>query len=150
MFVRFPYEAAIKLTRMHSSRMRTTCFSGFLSCTHTPPTCVPPGMHPSPWHACPLPLTPPATNVPYHACPLACTLPLACMPPATHTPCHKCPLPCVPPGMHPSPWHACPLPLTPPATNVPYHACPLPLMPPLWTDRHLWKHYLAPNLVCGQ
>ena len=20
---------------------------------------------------------------------------------------------------------------------------------PLWTDKHLWKHYLAPNFVCG-
>ena len=22
--------------------------------------------------------------------------------------------------------------------------------PPMWTDGHLWKHYLAPNFVCGR
>ena len=40
--------------------------------------------------------------------------------------------------------HACPLPHMPPPAM---HASPLPRMPPvmhaaLWTDRHLWKHYL--------
>ena len=67
-------------TRMHSSRMCTTHFSGCLSC-----------------HACPLPCTPPC-----HAC-----LPVTHVP-CHANPHHACPLPCIPlchtcPPMHTSP-----------------------------------------------
>ena len=54
------YGIQIHTTRMHSSRMRTICCSGHLSC-----------------HACP-----PAMHAPWHAPPAMHTTPSPCMPPS--------------------------------------------------------------------
>ena len=153
-------------TRMHSSRMCTTCCSGCLS-FHACPPChaCPPATHaplqhkspshaPPPCHACPLPHMPPchicplATHTPCHTCPHAMHAPSHVCPPAMHAPCHACPPPCIPPTMHAP--HT--LQHVPPTIHAPYHACHPPCMSstthtpshahPLWTDRYLWKHYL--------
>ena len=75
------------VTRMHSSRMRTTRFSGHLFCMHPPLPCTPPcHAYPPSCHACPL-----ATHAPScHACSPSPHMP----PPFTmHAPlCHACPL----------------------------------------------------------
>ena len=126
-------------TRMHSSRMRTVCCSGHLSChacppaTHAPPPCMPP----------------------CHACPLPCMPPLLCMPPAMHAshntclpqympPCHACSLP------HMPPCYACPSPHMPlPWMPPPHYAC-TPAMhapPDRILDICLWKHYLSATTV---
>ena len=112
--------------RIHSSRMRTTRFSGSFSCTH----------------AAPLPRMPPlhTHTPPCHAC-----LPLTRMPPlATHTPPgHAHPLVrCLPPY----PMHASSSSCTPP-----HHAHPpSPRMPPfathMPTDRHKCKNITFPPL----
>ena len=88
-------------TRMHSSRMCTTCCRGHLSCHACPLLCMPP------------PHMPPAMHVPCHTAPCHAI------------PCHTCPLPCMPP-----PCHVCPLQCTSPAMHAPYHTCPPPLMSP--------------------
>ena len=62
---------------MHSSRMRTTRFSGRLSCHAPPKPHMPPHVMYTP--------TPPH---PHHACPLPCMPPLPCH---AHPPCHTCP-----------------------------------------------------------
>ena len=124
---------------MHSSRMRTVCCSGRLSChAHSLLPCMPPTMH-APCNTCPVPCMP---LFAMHA-PLchACTPP--CMPPAaTHTPCHTChpchtyPLPHMPPLPHMSPF----------TTHVPlcYACCPLPCMPPFATHAPLAMHVPHP------
>ena len=79
----FPTDCLI--TRMHSSRMRTVCCSGCLSCHACPP---PPTMH-TPHHT-----HTPAMHVPCHAHP-----PCHACPPATHTPLPRM----MPPAMHAPP-----------------------------------------------
>ena len=112
--------------------MRTSRFSGHLSCTHAPPppchTCCP-AMH-TPCHAHPLPYTHPYHTPPCHTHP------------TTHAPCHTCP-PC-----HPSPC-------MPPsfAMHFPFtmHTPPLSHMPPphLWTDGmiHACENITFPQLL---
>ena len=119
-------------TRMHSSRIRTTCSltisrSIYQGRGHACHACTPPTTHA------------PAMHVPCHACPPCHTYPLPCMPPPhmpplpCMCPCHAHPLPCMPPTMHP-------LPCSPPATYTPPmhapwecmsppHTPPLPHMP---------------------
>ena len=128
----------LELTRMHSSRMRTTR-SLTISCSicHAHP----PAMH-APFHAChppathaPLPCTSPCHawcpchTHPCHACP-----PATHAPPATYAPCHTHPPPCMPP-----------LPCMPPALYAPLPCIPPPVVRILYT--RFWKYYLAPTLL---
>ena len=95
-------ELILRITRMHSSRMCTTCCSGCLFCHACPafphhidlPPCTP-------HHTCPL----------WHAPSCGTQVPLPCMPlPATHTPLSpECP-----------PFAT----YTPLTTHTPCHACP--------------------------
>ena len=104
----------IKVTRMHSSRMRTAH-----SLTELTVSC---GICWG-WHAC---HAPPCLTCPpaMHAGP---------PPTATHAPCHACcpPLPHMPHAMHAPHCHTCPPPCTLPCHASPCHACPP------WTDRHV-------------
>ena len=79
-------------TRMHSSRMCTTHFSGCLSCHACPLPCTPP------CHACPPVTHVPCHANPHHACPLPCIPLCHTCPPATHAP--QC-IPQLPPCMPP-------------------------------------------------
>ena len=113
--------------------MRTARCSDCLS-HHKCPSAMhaPPAMHTA------LPCMSPAMHTALPCMSPAMHTVLQCMPPAIQAPCHTCPC------------HACPCQACSPATHTPFamnaplcHACPLRYArPPLWTDRHLWKHYL--------
>ena len=130
-----------KLTRMHSSRMRTarslTVSRSIFHAQPPSPPChaTPVAMHASlathaPCHTCPC-HAPPTIHAPTTHAPLSCMPPpLPCMPP-----CYACPLPCM------SPCHACPLPYMPSAMHA-----SLPYMPPPMDrilDTRFWRYYLA-------
>ena len=132
-YARSVHVVSFRLTRMHSSRMRTAR-SLTVSRSICWGVCMPPAMH-APCHTHPLPCMPPT---------LPCT-----PPPLPHTP-HP------PPHMPPNPPHACPLPH---CHACPQRTCPPPLPhtpshghahPPPWTDRHTCKNITFANFVCGR